>query len=134
MCQETCKKGGFKIRLKYGVMILSGFFLLSGCAPINHAGGSNPLMEIVRFYQGPLHHLSMVRRGTTSMYPASSNYALEALAKHGPILGWFMTCDRLVRSGRDEMRLSPTIIIHGRPFAYDPVSANDFWWSEKDAP
>lgn len=109
-------------------------FLTTGCASISKEPAADPFSGIVRFYQGPLGHLAMVRRGTTSMYPSSSDYSLQALKKHGPIIGWFMTCDRLVRSGRDELRRCLWIELNGRQFCYDPVSANDYWWSPDAVP
>jgi len=66
------------------------------------------------------------------MAPSCSVYAAEAFEKHGPIIGWVMTCDRLVRCGRDETRLSPMIVRNRNRYTYDPVSANDFWWFEEE--
>ncbi len=62
------------------------------------------------------------------MYPTCSHYASEAFAKKGILMGWILTCDRLLRCGRDETRSAPKIRIHGRVHSYDPVSANTFWW------
>jgi hypothetical protein len=62
------------------------------------------------------------------MYPSCSHYAARALKEHGPVMGWIMTCDRLLRCGRSETRLSPRVRVHGRPLTFDPVEANDFWW------
>jgi putative component of membrane protein insertase Oxa1/YidC/SpoIIIJ protein YidD len=95
---------------------------------------TNPLSAMVAFYRGPLNHLAAVRRGTTVMYPSSSEYALEAMAVHGPVMGWIMTCDRLMRSGRDEVYLAPSVEINGNTYCYDPVAANDFWWAAPSQP
>ncbi|MCG8548842.1 MAG: membrane protein insertion efficiency factor YidD [Desulfobacterales bacterium] len=62
------------------------------------------------------------------MYPSCSRYCTQAIQKHGFGLGWIMACDRLLRCGRDEVRLSPHIKLNGRNLTFDPVSANDFWW------
>ncbi len=62
------------------------------------------------------------------MHPSCSTYSMEALKKHGPLMGWVMTCDRLLRCGRDELKLSPSIMVRGKTRTYDPVSNNDFWW------
>lgn len=62
------------------------------------------------------------------MTPTCSRYASEAFAKKGMVIGWILTCDRLLRCGRDETRLAPKIRINGRVHAYDPLSANTFWW------
>jgi putative component of membrane protein insertase Oxa1/YidC/SpoIIIJ protein YidD len=122
-----------KIRLFFG---LSLFFattglMFPGCATLQTdrpARTTDPLSAIVHFYRGPLNHLSAVRGGTCAMYPCSSSYSLECLEKHGLLLGWMMTCDRLLRSGRDELYLAPEIVINGKTFSYDPVEANEFWW------
>ena len=97
--------------------------LLAGCAAREttglEAGG------VLHFYQK---HLSPVDGDRCSMYPTCSGYAAEALKKHGFAVGWIMTCDRLVRCGRDEMKRSPMVTVNNRPRCYDPVAANDFWW------
>ena len=62
------------------------------------------------------------------MYPSCSAYARDAVKKHGPLLGWIMTSDRLVRCGRDELKLGPAIRVNGSNQTYDPVENNDFWW------
>ena len=63
------------------------------------------------------------------MYPSCSHYSGQAFKKHGFIKGWVMSCDRLLRCGRDEKRLSEQIIIHNQVHFYDPLQHNDFWWS-----
>lgn len=90
----------------------------------------NPLLAIVRFYRGPLDHLSAVKRGECPMHPSCSEYSVQSLQKHGFLIGWIMTCDRLMRCGNDELRLSPSIHAKGKLKCYDPVEANDFWWFE----
>lgn len=64
------------------------------------------------------------------MYPSCSHYAQEAFAKEGYLKGWILTCDRLIRCGRDETRLAPTIRKKGTKYAYDPLDANTFWWKK----
>jgi uncharacterized protein len=66
-----------------------------------------------------------------AMYPSCSMYAREAFHKKGMLMGWIMTCDRLLRCGRDEVRLAPTLRINGRRLAYDPLQQNDFWWKDR---
>lgn len=86
---------------------------------------------LIRFYRGPLNHLSAVRLGQCPMYPSDSAYGLKAVKKHGPIVGWAMAFDRLLRCGRDETRLAPRVIVNGKWKSYDPVENNDFWWHEE---
>lgn len=63
------------------------------------------------------------------MYPSCSQYCIDAIGKHGFIKGWIISCDRLMRCGRDEIKLSDTIWLDGEKRCYDPVFNNDFWWS-----
>ena len=62
------------------------------------------------------------------MYPSCSHYAEKAFTKHGAFKGWILTCDRLLRCGRDEVRLSPKVHANGRSRTFDPVEANTRWW------
>ncbi len=113
------------------------FFLLiiSGCV---HKSIRNkdpdvavpPFSALLWFYKGPLNHLEAVRYGQCPMYPSCSEYAKKAVAKHGEIIGWIMACDRLMRCGRDEVKLAPEIYVNGTWKYYDPVERNDFWWDK----
>ena len=78
----------------------------------------------VKFYQK---HISSAIGGRCPMYPSCSHYCVEAVKKHGAVLGWIMTCDRLIRCGRDEVKNSPLVNINGGKFFYDPVKENNFW-------
>ena len=93
--------------------------------------GADPLSLLLRFYRGPLNHLSAVRYGECPMYPSDSEYSLQSIKKHGMLAGWVMSMDRLMRCGRDETRLSPEVFVNGKWKTYDPVEKNDFWWSDK---
>jgi len=95
-------------------MILSLFFagILSACVLLKATkeapgNGDNLLAATIEIYRGPLNHLSAVRRGSCPMYPSCSEYSKQAIKKHGMTIGWMMTTDRLLRCGRDEMKLSP---------------------------
>ena len=63
------------------------------------------------------------------MFPTCSTYASQAFAKHGPLMGWIMASDRLLRCGRDEARSGSIVKIGGQGHIYDPLENNDFWWS-----
>lgn len=93
-------------------------------AATSEARAENP---VIRFYRTVI---SPADGSRCPMYPTCSTYARQVFEKHGPILGWIMTCDRLVRCGRDEARLSPHIAVESGKAVYDPVEANDFWWFE----
>jgi len=73
-------------------------------------------------------YISPVDGDRCPMYPSCSSYGAAAFKKHGFFMGWIMTCDRLVRCGRDETRISPGIVKDNTLLTLDPVSANDFWW------
>jgi putative component of membrane protein insertase Oxa1/YidC/SpoIIIJ protein YidD len=94
--------------------------------------GLNPFAAVVRFYRGPLNHLSAVRSGECPMYPSDSEYSLQSFKSHGMLLGWVMSVDRLMRCGRDETRLSPTVRVKGKLKTYDPLNQNDFWWYDSN--
>lgn len=105
----------------YGVFIfLSGFFAASP------AGAQN---IFITFYQ---EHISAADGDRCRMYPSCSSYASTAIDKHGLVLGWVMACDRLVRCGRDETKISLPVLVDNQEYIYDPVEANDFWWFEKE--
>ena len=104
--------------------------LLFSCAAQGIHKGLTPFSALVAFYRGPLNHLSAVRHGQCPMYPSCSEYARQAIEKHGEAVGWVMACDRLLRCGRDEMRLSRRIFINDEWKYYDSVERNDFWWDK----
>lgn len=83
----------------------------------------------IKFYQD---HISAIDGNRCPMYPSCSAYASQAIEKHGPVIGWVMGCDRLVRCGRNEAKLSKAIMIKGHKLVDDPVESNDFWWFEKE--
>ena len=83
------------------------------------------LLSPIKFYQD---YISRVDGDRCVMYPTCSQYCSQAIKKHGPLLGWIMCSDRLIRGGRDETRLSAPVWVNGERRTYDPVSNNDFWW------
>lgn len=64
------------------------------------------------------------------MHPSCSNYGMQAIKKHGFIVGAMMTVDRLIRE-RDEVYYAPRVRINGRWRYFDPVQYNDFWFVEE---
>lgn len=75
--------------------------------------------------------ISPVDGDRCSMVPSCSDYALQAIEKHGFLMGWIMGCDRLMRCGHDELYRSETLVRGGEVYCVDPVSNNDFWWDGK---
>jgi len=86
----------------------------------------NPLRLLVEFYRT---NISPIDGKNCPMHPSCSEYSIQCFKKHGFFFGWMMTCDRLFRCGRDELRLSPQVIVNGESKCYDPPENNDFWWS-----
>jgi hypothetical protein len=109
-------------------------FLLSCAHPGGRKGepgdGSNLPGFMFHVYEDGLNHLSSVRAGACPMHPSCSSYSKQCFQKHGLFAGWLMSCDRLMRCGRDEMKLSPRVFVDGTWKYYDPVENNDFWWSK----
>lgn len=60
------------------------------------------------------------------MYPSCSAYAKQAFNTHGPVKGWILTSDRLLRCGHDEIELSGQKQINGKYLTPDPLDKNDF--------
>jgi putative component of membrane protein insertase Oxa1/YidC/SpoIIIJ protein YidD len=64
------------------------------------------------------------------MTPSCSSYAQQAMQRHGVLKGWVMSCDRLMRCGRDELRQRPPVSTPNGPRTPDSVGNNDFWWHD----
>lgn len=89
-----------------------------------HPVAATPFLWLLTFYQkviGP------VNGGRCPMYPTCSQYSVQAIRKHGPIVGIIMTADRLIHE-RDEQGYAPLIKVGSRYRFDDPVRNNDFWW------
>ncbi len=122
-------------RLYFFVLVIMGAML--GCTGTGKCPASDLSVSalsdekkssLLRFYQV---HLSPSDGDRCPMYPTCSAYAVQSVTKHGWIIGWIMTCDRLIRCGRDETRLAPRFKKNGKIYTVDPVEGNDFWWCEK---
>ena len=85
----------------------------------------HPVLYPIKFFRK---YISPIDGNRCPMYPSCSKYCLEAAQKHGLLMGWIMSCDHLVRCGRDEVKLSPTVLVNDAKLSYDPLSNNDFWW------
>jgi len=94
----------------------------------NSETNTNPIIQI---YQA---HISGIDGNRCPMYPSCSRYCAQAIRKHGFGIGWIMSCDRLLRCGRDEVQRSPHVRVNGHELIFDPVSANDFWWFSPKQP
>jgi len=81
------------------------------------------LKQGVRFFQ---RYISVVDGDRCPMYPTCSAYSLSALEKHGPMMGTFMTVDRLFHETDPQEHRHP-MMKYGRRRFYDPLENNDFW-------
>lgn len=77
-------------------------------------------------------HISPVDGDRCPSLPSCSSYSIQAIQKHGFVLGWMMTVDRLIREGKEETALSPTVFYRGKWQILDPVENNDFWWHPEE--
>ena len=84
----------------------------------------NPLKSLVKIFRD---HISPIDGDRCPMYPTCAQYSIECFEKHGLIIGWLMTCDRLFHEA-DEMKQATMIRVYGSYRFYDPVGNNDSWW------
>ncbi|MBI4495692.1 MAG: membrane protein insertion efficiency factor YidD [Deltaproteobacteria bacterium] len=75
-------------------------------------------------------YISPVDGDRCPSYPTCSQYGLQAIQKHGPLIGWVMIFDRLIHEF-DEVHRARPLEAHGRTRYFDPVENNDFWWFRK---
>ncbi len=68
--------------------------------------------------------------GRCPMYPTCSQYSVESIRKHGPLIGIVMTADRLIHE-MDEQQYAPLARVGNRWRYLDTVQNNDFWWSRE---
>ena len=76
-------------------------------------------------------HISAVDGDRCPSEPTCSSYSVQAFKKHGLVMGWMMTVDRLIHEG-DEWQVSPVKTRNGKGKIIDPLEDNDFWWYEND--
>lgn len=108
--------------------------LLTGCATsAGSTSSDNSPSTITLLSETPViffrKYISSADGDRCDMTPTCSRYALDAIDRHGPVMGWIMAFDRILRCGRDELQFRPPVVIHGRNYCPDTVSDNDFWWS-----
>jgi uncharacterized protein len=84
------------------------------------------MMSGIRFFSN---YISPVDGDRCRMYPTCASYGYQAFAKHGFLIGFVMTADRLIHES-NEMDYAPLIKKGPTLRYYDPVSHNDFWWAK----
>lgn len=94
-------------------------------APGEASAGFNPGMWLISIFKD---HISKVDGDRCPSVPTCSTYSVQAFKKHGFLIGWMMTVDRLIHEGKAETTVSPLIHTIGGVKIYDPVENNDFWW------
>lgn len=77
-------------------------------------------------------YISPVDGDRCPCYPTCSQYSIEAIRKHGVLVGAVMTFDRLIHES-DEIRNASLIKVYGSYRYLDSVENNDFWWDKKNA-
>ena len=75
--------------------------------------------------------ISKVDGDRCPMYPTCAAYSRQAFKKHGVLIGYVMTADRLIHES-NEMDYAPPVRVYERTRYYDPVSWNDYWWYHPD--
>jgi len=83
---------------------------------------------LIKFFQI---YISPVDGDRCPSYPTCSQYAIEAIRKHGALVGMVMGFGRLIHES-DEIQRAPKIWINNSYRCYDPVENNDFWWYKKN--
>jgi putative component of membrane protein insertase Oxa1/YidC/SpoIIIJ protein YidD len=121
----------YKIFLIIFIIMLNSHPVFSANAPKkaeeDHFADSTFLFPVNLFRK----YISGADGDRCPMHPSCSGYAMEAFKKHGAFMGWIMTCDRLMRCGRDEVVHAPRARINGHVLSHDAVENNDFWWEKR---
>ena len=109
------------------------FLMATGCSTATNGLGEgsrfSPGLRLISFYKN---HISPLDGDRCPSYPTCSSYAEQAFQKHGFIMGWMMTVDRLIHEGKEETSVSPFVYIDGEVKIFDPVENNDFWWDSRE--
>jgi putative membrane protein insertion efficiency factor len=97
-------------------------------APLPEGSGSAFLTGLINGYR---RYLSPLSAGRCRMKPSCSEYAQQAIRKHGPLKGWIMASGRLLHE-MDQKDYSRPVMVDGKLFWEDPLESNDFWWFDGD--
>ncbi len=105
--------------MKIYLILFLSFFIKTAFA--NDLNKPEEKLSPIKIYQ---EYISPIDGDRCSSYPSCSEYSKIAFKKHGFFRGFMMTCDRLLRCGGDESKVSPIIEIKGKKYIYDPVENN----------
>jgi putative component of membrane protein insertase Oxa1/YidC/SpoIIIJ protein YidD len=107
------------------------FFNLSNSDAMRSSKSSHELSPAARTFSKGIHffreYVSSVDGDRCMMHPSCSSYSLIAIEKHGFIIGYIMTVDRLIHEN-NEMDIAEVIKIGEVTRYHDSVENNDFWW------
>jgi hypothetical protein len=95
--------------------------------PEIHPIAATPFLWMLWMYQ---RHITHIDGDRCPMYPTCSQYSVQAIHKHGPLMGIVMTADRLIHEA-DEQKYAYLTKIGNRYRYLDPVEDNDYWWYRK---
>jgi|GEM_PF-462481 putative membrane protein insertion efficiency factor len=75
-------------------------------------------------------HITKIDGARCEHRPTCSRYAVDAVRKHGFVVGSWLTIDRLMRGSQSSsLRTLPIYKFeNGRPYFRDPVEENDFFF------
>jgi len=99
------------------------FIVDKGCAS-SVSMASEAVMKSIFFFK---EYISAVDGDRCMMHPSCSTYSLMAIERHGFIMGYIMTVDRLIHEN-NEMDFAEIVKIGDHARYHDPVENNDFWW------
>jgi len=118
--------------MKRFLLLFLLLFLLPGGVPAQPTAPPPPEEnQTAPALAAPIHFFRKYLSGADGhrcpMSPSCSGYALQAMRRHGALKGWIMTCDRLMRCGRDELKRCPSVMTPEGVRCRDTVDANDIW-------
>lgn len=127
--------GRFKaIKTSALILLLLSVGISAGANPLNIPARVNIQVTLQKNDSPPATLLSFYRQvigrfdgARGNGYPVTSLYAKQALNKHGPVIGTWLTVDRLLRDWREISHPYTTIYADERLRYVDPLQRNDFW-------
>ena len=88
------------------------------------ASATEPLfLGLLKFWRGVI---SPVNGDQSDLAPVHSLYAVQAIQRHGVLLGCLLTTERLIHEP-DEIPLAPLLREGSREFSWDPLAHNTYW-------
>jgi putative membrane protein insertion efficiency factor len=96
-------------------------------ARTEYSVAATPFIWLLKLYRN---YISPLDGDRCPMYPTCSQYSVQAIHEHGPVVGIIMTADRLIHES-DERDYAFTIKMGNRYRYADPLENNDFWWYKK---